>query len=121
MTRSSIRQLLVIIFVAAVFTTTAFAAYEFYVLQIEQKDGKPFDWAAAEKSVKSVEGVANVRIDRSKGSIIITCSDKCTPAVKNGVAGKLKPSGITFKQIGAGPGDGTAFPKIEVRPQEQQR
>jgi opacity protein-like surface antigen len=121
MKRSCIRQLLVIVFVAAVFATAAFAAYEFYVLQLAQKDGQPIDWAAAEKSVRSVAGVANVRVDRSKRNLIITCSDQCTSSLKSGVEGKLKGSGLTLKQIGSGPGDGTAFPKIEIRPQEQPR
>lgn len=95
--------------------TPAFAAYEFYVLQLSTK-AKVMDWHSVEKSARSVPGVEKVEIDKGKSTISIFCKEKCTDKIQKGVEGKLKIKGVQGQKIGGVqqvPGE--AFPKVETK------
>ncbi|OPY77538.1 MAG: hypothetical protein A4E64_01081 [Syntrophorhabdus sp. PtaU1.Bin058] len=95
--------------------TTAFAAYEFYVLKLSTK-GKVMDWSFVEKSARSVPGVEKVEVDKGKGTISIFCKEKCTDRIQAGIEGKLKIKGIEGQKLGGVQTvPGGAFPKVETK------
>jgi len=95
--------------------TTAFAAYEFYVLKLSTK-AKVMEWSWIEKSARSVPGVEKVEVDKGKGTISIFCKEKCTDKIQQGVEGKLKTKGIEGQKIGGVQNvPGGAFPKVETQ------
>jgi len=94
--------------------TSAFAAYEFYVLKLSTK-AKVMEWSWIEKSARSVPGVEKVEVDKGKGTISIFCKEKCTDKIQGGVENKLKTRGVQGQRIGGVQNvPGGAFPKVET-------